>query len=177
MATPHAVMTPGPTPGHINPMLHLAKLLHARGFHITFVITEYNRHCLLHSGAPDPLLAGVDGFRVEALPDGLPISGREGMQYIHDLAVSLRRDFVVHFRKLMARLGRSPGVPPVTCVVGALMSVALQVAEEFGVPGVLFWTTSACGFMGTLQCGELIRRGYVPLKGLCLMDSMAPLIP
>ncbi|MQM07447.1 hypothetical protein Taro_040287, partial [Colocasia esculenta] len=170
MANPHAVMVPCPTPGHINPMLHLAKLLHSRGFRISFVITQYNNHRLLSSGAPDPLLgfAGVDGFRVEAIPDGLPLSGREGMQYIKDLAVSLRRDFVVHLRELMARLGRSPGLPPITCVVGGLMSCAL------GVPKVLFWTTSACGFMGTLQGGELIRRGNVPLKGLrelCLTNG------
>ncbi|MQL72686.1 hypothetical protein Taro_005032 [Colocasia esculenta] len=174
MANPHAVMVPCPTPGHINPMLHLAKLLHSRGFRITFVITQYNHHRLLSFGAPDPLLgfAGVDGFRVEAIPDGLPLSGREGMQYIKDLAVSLRKDFVVHLRELMERLRRSPGLPPVTCVVGGLMCCALQVAEEFGVPKVLFWTTSACGFMGTLQGGELIRRGYVPLKDeICLTNG------
>ncbi|MQL72720.1 hypothetical protein Taro_005040 [Colocasia esculenta] len=166
MANPHAVMVPCPTPGHINPMLHLAKLLHSRGFHITFVVTQYNHQCLLSSGAPDPLLGfpRVDSFRVETIPDGLPMSGRKGMQYIADLEASLRSESIFHLRELMARLGRSPGVPAVTCVVGALMSAALQVADELGVPKVLFWTTSACGFMGTLQCEELIRRGYVPLK-------------
>ncbi|KAK3423555.1 hypothetical protein EUGRSUZ_F00342 [Eucalyptus grandis] len=39
---PHAVCIPYPTQGHINPMLNLAKLLHHRGFHVTFVNTEYN---------------------------------------------------------------------------------------------------------------------------------------
>ncbi|TVU13631.1 hypothetical protein EJB05_37051, partial [Eragrostis curvula] len=39
---PHAVCMPYPAQGHVTPMFKLAKLLHARGFHITFVNTEYN---------------------------------------------------------------------------------------------------------------------------------------
>ncbi|KAL4196255.1 hypothetical protein AMTRI_Chr04g245200 [Amborella trichopoda] len=37
---PHALCIPYPAQGHINPMMHRAKLLHARGFYITFVNTE-----------------------------------------------------------------------------------------------------------------------------------------
>jgi hypothetical protein len=33
------------------------------------------------------------------------------------------------------------------------------------IPALVFWTTSACGFMGYLHFAELIDRGYVPLKG------------
>ena len=39
---PHAVCVPYPAQGHINPVLKLAKILHSRGFHITFVYTELN---------------------------------------------------------------------------------------------------------------------------------------
>ena len=39
---PHAVCVPFPTQGHITSMLKLAKILHARGFRVTFVNTEYN---------------------------------------------------------------------------------------------------------------------------------------
>ena len=56
--------------------------------------------------------------------------------------------------------------PPVSCVIAdGVMSFAQRVAEELGVVGLVFWTTSACGFMGYLQFDELIKRGYTPLKG------------
>lgn len=51
-----------------------------------------------------------------------------------------------------------------SCVIAdGVMSFAQRVAEELGILGLVFWTTSACGFMGYLQFSELIRRGYTPL--------------
>ncbi|ONM04642.1 UDP-glycosyltransferase 85A7 [Zea mays] len=38
---PHVVMIPYPAQGHVTPMLQLAKLLHTRGFHVTFVNNEF----------------------------------------------------------------------------------------------------------------------------------------
>ncbi|ONK75581.1 uncharacterized protein A4U43_C03F18410 [Asparagus officinalis] len=46
------------------------------------------------------------------------------------------------------------------------MSFTLDAAEEFGLPEVLFWTTSACGFMAYLHYRDLIARGLVPLKDM-----------
>jgi hypothetical protein len=48
-------------------------VLHARGFYITFVNSEYNHRRLLRSRGAD-LLAGLDDFRFETIPDGLPPS-------------------------------------------------------------------------------------------------------
>jgi hypothetical protein len=50
---PHAVMVPYPAQGHVTPMLQLAKLLHARGFDVTFVNNEFNhrRHLRARSTA------------------------------------------------------------------------------------------------------------------------------
>ncbi|XP_040945587.1 linamarin synthase 2-like [Gossypium hirsutum] len=45
----HAVCLPFPAQGHVNPMMQLAKLLHSRGFHITFVNTEFNHRRLIRS--------------------------------------------------------------------------------------------------------------------------------
>ncbi|CAL5185954.1 unnamed protein product [Lathyrus oleraceus] len=55
---PHAVLTPFPAQGHINALLKLAKLLHLKGFHITFVNTEYNHKRLLKSRGSN----SFDGF-------------------------------------------------------------------------------------------------------------------
>jgi hypothetical protein len=45
------------------------------------------------------------------------------------------------------------------------MSFTLDAAAELGIPEVLFWTTSACGFMGYVQFRRLIEKGLTPLKG------------
>ncbi|KAF2299705.1 hypothetical protein GH714_002596 [Hevea brasiliensis] len=59
----------------------------------------------------------------------------------------------------------SSDVPPVTCIVSdGAMSFTLDAAQELDIPEVLFWTTSACGFMAYLQCHQLIDKGLTPLK-------------
>ncbi|KAM0839466.1 hypothetical protein ACQ4PT_060293 [Festuca glaucescens] len=160
---PHAVLIPQPAQGHVTPMLHLAKVLHARGFHVTFVNSEYNHRRLLRSRGPGSL-DGVDGFRFEAVPDGLPPSDDDDVtQDIAALCLSTTKHSAAPFGELLVRL--SSGTPPVSCVIAdGVMSFAQRVAEDMGVPALVFWTTSACGFMGYLQFAELVRRGYVPLK-------------
>ncbi|KAI3686083.1 hypothetical protein L1987_79753 [Smallanthus sonchifolius] len=46
---PHALCMPIPVQGHINPMLKLAKILHSKGFLITFVNPEFNHQRLLRA--------------------------------------------------------------------------------------------------------------------------------
>ncbi|XP_073221391.1 7-deoxyloganetin glucosyltransferase-like isoform X2 [Cicer arietinum] len=67
---PHAVLIPYPLQGHINPLFKVAKLLHLKGFHITFVNTEYNHKRLLNSKGPNSL-DGFTDFNFETIPDGL----------------------------------------------------------------------------------------------------------
>ncbi|GJM86894.1 hypothetical protein PR202_ga02794 [Eleusine coracana subsp. coracana] len=167
-ARPHAVLIPQPAQGHVTPMLHLAKALHARGFHVTYVNSEYNHRRLLRSRGPDTL-AGADGFRFEAVPDGLPESGNDDVtQDIAALCLSTTEHSAAPFMDLLVRLNSTPGAPPVSCVIAdGVMSFAQRVAEEMGILGLVFWTTSACGFMGYLHFAELVRRGYVPLKDEC----------
>ncbi|KAJ4845657.1 hypothetical protein Tsubulata_049279, partial [Turnera subulata] len=148
-----------PAQGHINPMLKFAKLLHHKGFHITFVITEYNHKHLLKSRGPNSL-DGLPDFRFETIPDGL----RRWMQTLHK--IYLLSNCLEPFRQLLAKLNASSAdVPPVTCVESdAVMSFSLDAAEELGLPIVLLWTTSACGFLAYAHCKHLIERGLVPLK-------------
>jgi hypothetical protein len=51
---PQAVLVPYPAQGDVTPLLQLAKVLHARGFFITFVNTEYNRRRLVRSRGSGP---------------------------------------------------------------------------------------------------------------------------
>ncbi|XP_002525850.2 7-deoxyloganetin glucosyltransferase [Ricinus communis] len=162
---PHAVCIPYPAQGHINPMLKLAKLLHQRGFYITFINTEHMQRRLLKSRGPDAL-NGLPDFQFETIPDGLPPSpDLDSTQDILALAQSVTNNCPVPFRNLLAKLESSPNVPPITCIVSdGIMSFTLDAAEEIGVPGVLFWTASACGFLAYAYNKQLVERGLIPLK-------------
>ncbi|KAH7836266.1 hypothetical protein Vadar_034172 [Vaccinium darrowii] len=163
---PHAVCIPYPAQGHINPMLKLSKLLHSKGFHITFVNTEYNHRRLLKTGGPHSL-DGLPDFRFETIPDGLPPTDTDVTQDIPALCQSTSKTCLPHFRDLLYKLNDpvlSNG-PPVTCIVSdGVMSFTHKAAEEFGVPEVLFWTTSACGLLAYTKYKDLVEKGLVPLK-------------
>ncbi|XP_052193385.1 7-deoxyloganetin glucosyltransferase-like isoform X4 [Diospyros lotus] len=160
----HAVCIPFPAQGHINPMLKLAKLLHSRGFHITFVNTHFNRRRLLRSRGPRSL-DGLPDFRFAAIPDGLPLSDTDATQDISSLCASTPVHSLHPFRCLLSDLAASSDVPPVSCIVSdGAMSFTLDAAREFGIPEVLFWTPSACGFLGYTQYKALLQRALVPLK-------------
>ncbi|PIA38221.1 hypothetical protein AQUCO_02800117v1 [Aquilegia coerulea] len=164
---PHAVCIPYPAQGHINPLLKIAKLLHNKGFHITFVHTEYNYKRMLKSRGPDSL-KGLPDFQFKSIPDGLPPSDvAEITQDLAALCDSIDKNCLVPFRDLVNELNNNCNVPPVTCIVAdGVMSFTLDVAHEFCIPEVLFWTTSACGFMGYIQIPQLIKDGLLPLKDL-----------
>ncbi|KAL9404445.1 hypothetical protein Peur_001417 [Populus x canadensis] len=162
---PHAVCVPFPAQGHINPMLKLAKLLHFKGFHVTFVNTEYNHKRLLKSRGTNSL-DGFPDFQFETIPDGLPSSDiADATQDIPSLCKYTSQTALAPLCDLIAKLNSSGVVPQVTCIVAdACMSFTLDAAEEFGIPEAVFWTPSACGVLGYSQYRPLIERGLIPLK-------------
>jgi hypothetical protein len=176
---PHAVLTPYPLQGHINPMLKLAKLLHLRGFHITFVNTEYNHKRLLKSRGPKAF-DGFTDFSFESIPDGLTQMEGNGdiddvKQDLTSLRESVRKNFIYPFRELLARLhdsAKSGLIPPVTCLVSdSFMSVTIQVAEELALPIILLIPSSACSFLSVLNFRTLNEKGVISLKGNSISKS------
>ncbi|PQQ03751.1 7-deoxyloganetin glucosyltransferase-like isoform X1 [Prunus yedoensis var. nudiflora] len=161
---PHAVCIPYPAQGHITPMLQLAKLLHYKGFHITFVHTEFNHRRLLKSRGPKSL-DGVPSFRFETIPDGLPPTDANATQDTTALCLSTSKNCLAPFRDLLSKLNSLPDSPPVTCIVSdGGMTFTLDAAQELGIPEVIFETLSACGLMCYLQYPPLIEKGLMPLK-------------
>ncbi|XP_052179002.1 7-deoxyloganetin glucosyltransferase-like isoform X2 [Diospyros lotus] len=167
---PHAVCIPFPHQSHMKASLKLAKLLHHKGFHITFVNTEFNHKQFLKSRGPD-FLDGLPDFQFQTIPDGLPPSDSD-VSHCQDgvsLCQSLRSgNFLVPFRSLLAKLNdsASSNIPPVTCVVsdGFFSTFTITAAEDLGIPVILFWTVSACGFMGFYHYRALLEKGLAPLK-------------
>ncbi|CAN4092446.1 unnamed protein product [Withania somnifera] len=163
---PHAVCIPYPAQGHVNPMLKVAKILNHKGFHITFVNTEYNHRRLLKSRGPESL-KGLPSFRFETIPDGLPPCDGDSTQDIPSLCESTTTTCLGPFKELLAKLNNtcSSNVPPVTCIISdACMSFTLAAAQDLGIPDVLFWTPSACGVLGYSHYRDLAEKGYFPLK-------------
>ncbi|KAJ8432023.1 hypothetical protein Cgig2_026726 [Carnegiea gigantea] len=168
---PHFVCIPYPAQGHINPMMQLAKILHSRNFHITFVHTEFNRNRLLRSAGPNAL-DGLPSFRFEAIPDGLPPTDADATQDTPSLCRSTELHCLRPFVDLLRRLNRS-GVPPVRCIVSDVaMFFTLDAAEELGVPEVMLWTASTCGLQGYALYDRLIQLGLVPFKGFVCVGGL-----
>ncbi|KAL6545802.1 hypothetical protein OROGR_009676 [Orobanche gracilis] len=162
---PHAVVIPYPAQGHIAPVLKLAKLLHYKGFFITFVNTEFNHNRLVRAHGPKSVTC-LNDFQFKTIPDGLPTSNSDATQDIPLLSQSMSENCLAPFSDLINSLNDSSSDSPnVSCIVSdGVMSFTLDAAEKLGIPEVVFFTTSACGFMGYLHYGELVARGYVPFK-------------
>ncbi|KAL0393718.1 UNVERIFIED_CONTAM: 7-deoxyloganetin glucosyltransferase [Sesamum latifolium] len=145
-------------------ILQASKTLHHRGFHITFVNTEFNHTRLLNSKG-STFLEHLPDFCFETFPDGLPPSDADATQSVPALCDSMRRNSQVPFRELLVKLNSSSVVPPVTCVVSdGVMTFTLQAAHEMNVRCVLFWTFAGCGFLSFKLCVDLIDRGITPFK-------------
>uniref|UniRef100_A0ACD5U1Z3 Uncharacterized protein n=1 Tax=Avena sativa TaxID=4498 RepID=A0ACD5U1Z3_AVESA len=161
---PHTVCVPLPAQGHVTPMMKLAKILHRKGFHVTFVNTEYNHRRLVRSRGP-AAVAGLPNFRFATIPDGLPPSDADATQDPASLCYSTMNTCLPHPKKLLQDLNGTAGVPPVTCVLGDnMMSFCVDAAEAVGVPCALFWTASASGYMGYRNFRFLMDEGLSPLK-------------
>ncbi|XP_034197472.1 7-deoxyloganetin glucosyltransferase-like [Prunus dulcis] len=161
---PHAVCLPFPAQGHISPMMKFAKLLHHRGFHITFVNSEYNHKRLLKSQGPSAFYISQD-FCFEAIPDGLLPMDADATQDIPSLCDSTSKTCLGPFHNLLANLSLDKALPPVTCIVSdGIMSFAVKVGEDLGIPVALFWTASACSFTGVTHYRQLIDKGLTPLR-------------
>ncbi|RHN50148.1 putative 7-deoxyloganetin glucosyltransferase [Medicago truncatula] len=166
---PHAVLIPYPVQGHINPLLQLAKFLHLRGFHITYVNTEYNHKRLLKSRGQNAF-DGFTNFNFESIPDGLSPTDGDGdvSQDIYALCKSIRKNFLQPFRELLARLNDSATsglVRPVSCIVSDIsMSFTIQAAEELSIPNVVFSPSNACTFLTGIHLRTFLDKGLIPLK-------------
>ncbi|KAM5580231.1 hypothetical protein ABKV19_009796 [Rosa sericea] len=161
---PHVVCVPLPVQSHIKAMLKFARLLHHKGFHITFVNTEFNHKRFLKSLGPDTLDGSPD-FCFETIPDGLQNSDEDTTQDHVLLGESIRNKLLAPFLDLVKKLNNTTNNPPVTRIVSdGFMSFTLTAAEETGISTVLFFSFSASSVMGYKQFPMLVQKGLAPLK-------------
>ncbi|KAH7528652.1 hypothetical protein FEM48_Zijuj05G0094800 [Ziziphus jujuba var. spinosa] len=174
--THHILCIPWPIQSHIKAMLKLAKLLHSRGFHITFVNTEYNHKRFLKSLGPDSL-HGLPDFLFETIPDGLPPSDADATQDLVSLGEALMEKILAPFCDLLKRLNdvnrtSNDSPPPVTRIVSdGLLPFTIDAGRELGIPVVFFYTISACSFMVFKQLSTLLEKlGPPPVSKDIIID-------
>lgn len=158
---PHVIFVPMPAQSHVKAMLKLAELLHHKGLQITFVNTEHIHKRMLKSGGPHSL-DGSSDFRFETFPDSIPRNSEEDND--SELILSyVETTFLAPFLDLVAKLPNPP-----TCIVsdGFVSCFTVDAAKKLGIPIMLYWTLSACGFMGIFHVHSLIEKGLAPPKGL-----------
>ncbi|XP_048327306.2 7-deoxyloganetin glucosyltransferase-like [Ziziphus jujuba] len=165
---PHAVLIPYPAQSHIKAMLKLAKLLHQRGFHITFVNTEFNHNRFLKSLGPNSC-DGLPDFHFETIPDGLPPSDEDATQDIPSLCDSITNNLMLppflDLLKKPIKNTSSTNIPPVTCIIcDGFMSFGVEAGGQLGIPVVVFFSIAACAVMGFRQYPALMEKGLAPLK-------------
>ncbi|KAI3672850.1 hypothetical protein L6452_38950 [Arctium lappa] len=161
----HVLCIPAPAQGHINPMLKLAKILHSRGFLITFVNTEFNHQRLLRSQGTDAVTSGLPSFRFETIPDGLPTpENLDATQEVASLCRAMDELFLDPFKSLLTKLMSASSSPVNYIVADVIMSFTLEAAREMDIPEILFWTSGAASLLCIDQYPNLLNKGFMPLK-------------
>ncbi|XP_050222834.1 7-deoxyloganetin glucosyltransferase-like [Mercurialis annua] len=166
ISKPHVVCVPFPLQGHIIPMLKFAKLLHSKGFHVTFVNTEFNHDCILDSRGPNSL-NGLPDFRFATIPLQHPPSNSHTSLALnlHALRQTCRKDFLSLFRHLVADLNNDGSNPRITCMLSdAILNYSLTLSEELHIPNVLLWNMGASGFMSFKHSRDQIKQCIAFLK-------------
>lgn len=96
----------------------------------------------------------LEGLRFKTLSDGLtPLDGEPPMHDIRAICESAREKCGAPFRDLIKKLNCSSNEPRVTSIVSdGTMTFTLDIAEDLGIPGVVFWPAGACGLMAFVHC-------------------------
>ncbi|CAM0954373.1 unnamed protein product [Alopecurus aequalis] len=146
---------PLPYQGHMNPMFHLAGLLHARGFAVTVFHADSN--------APDP--SRYPEYDFVAVPGGMPAATQEVVKVMEHI-LALNRSCEEPFRKRLAALLEAPGArDDVACLVAdAHLLTLMDVARQQGVPTLALRTGSAASYRCFVAHPMLCDKGYLPAQ-------------
>nr|UHH90565.1 UDP-glycosyltransferase [Nicotiana benthamiana] len=171
---PHVVIFPFPALGHVHPMLNLAELLSLSGIHVTFInaLSIHNR--LLRCTDIQSHFGRFPGFRFKTinlgLGDGLPHTSDDIMAVLKSSRTTAKPLLKELFHLDNCKLGTSDEVigqvSPVTCLISdGILSIALEVAEDCGIPTFHFRTSSASSFWAYYCIPQLIHAGELPFSG------------
>ncbi|KAG6771181.1 hypothetical protein POTOM_022528 [Populus tomentosa] len=161
----HLLLVPCPLQGHMNPMLHLAKILHSHGFLITITETQPSSPVVFPPHRPDFLFESIDGL------DNSPSEFRGD---VATFLYTLNTKCKAPFHDCLSRIQTNSRQGPVTCIIhDAVMFFSVDVADDMKIPRIVLRTSSATNFYGLSllkQKGDLLaiqgfdKSNYRPAK-------------
>lgn len=132
----HVLMLPHPAQGHINPMLQFSKRLSSKGIKPTFVPTIYISKTMQTTSIPTHYGPPI---QVRPISDGYDIGGLNQAESTAVYLDSLR----THGQKSLVQLIKNlneEGDPVKAIIYDGFLPWALDVAKQFGLVGVVFFT-------------------------------------
>ncbi|CAJ1949218.1 unnamed protein product [Sphenostylis stenocarpa] len=182
--SPHIVALPFIGEGHVKPMLNLAKLLSHRGHRITFVNTDQFHSRFLQFTDLPSFHTQFPGFHFASITDGMPSDHPRDMSMIAQFSMvispSARSLVAKEFRELFLRLvEKNEQRQPPSCIIadGLMTTIAIGVAQEFGIPLIAFRTYSATCTWVTMHMSKLVQEGRLLWKNQENTDDAAADIP
>ncbi|XWS65913.1 hypothetical protein CRYUN_Cryun05aG0154400 [Craigia yunnanensis] len=161
------VFFPLPLQGHIDPMLHLANILHSRGFSITIIHTNFN--------SPNP--SNYPHFTFHFISENLPENGTCTTDLIAFLSL-LHTKCGSPFRDCLSNLLSDTSEEPIACLISdAVLYFIQDVANELKLPRIVLRTGAASSFCVFTAFPLLRERGYIPIQDSQLEEPVVELPP
>ncbi|XP_027185320.1 UDP-glycosyltransferase 76B1-like [Coffea eugenioides] len=145
------VLFPVPLQGHINPMIHLASILHLKGFSISIIHTQFNSPD--HSKYPN--------FAFHSIPDGL-LEHQFSTSDLAALVTRLNLNCIRPFRECLASLLSDNEEHVASLITDSIWHFTQDVADSFKLPRIVFRTTSVCSFLAFHALPHFREKGYLP---------------
>eukprot|EP00249_Psilotum_nudum_P023757 c28975_g1_i3 orf=206-1726(-) len=163
LCNPHALVFPFPAQGHINPMMHLSRMLVSKaGFTITFVVTEITHRSLVEAHQ-DIDECHTSDIRWAIISDGLPVDFNRASDVLQFLTCI--NNMGGAFEDIVMRLNRQS--PPLTCMItDSFLPWTQDVADKFGIPRIFFWTQSVAVYSIYGLHPHLLSNGYNPFTDI-----------
>lgn len=158
------LLFPMPFQGHINPMLQLANILHAKGFSITIIHTQFN--------SPNP--KNYPHFRFCSIPDGLSENQTvpSDLNDIITLLTTLNSNCVTPFTDCLAKLLYANLEDRIDCLVtDALWYCTQSVADGLKLPRIVLRTSNVVSFRVFISLSFLQEKGYFTVQGTDHLSS------
>ncbi|KAM1162373.1 hypothetical protein PS1_001347 [Malus domestica] len=164
------ILFPIPAQGHINPMLELANILHAKGFSIAIIYANINS---LNPSTLNP------HFTYHSIP--VDLTENEASIKDPTLRLSiLNAKCVEPFRECLAGL-LSDDVKledPVACLISdTLLPFTRSIAESFKLPRILLHVSCAINLVVWAAFPLLKEKGYLPIQDSRLEEVVTELSP
>ncbi|KAK9683377.1 hypothetical protein RND81_10G135900 [Saponaria officinalis] len=154
------ILFPAPYQGHVTPMIHLATLLHSKGFLITIIQPLYN------SLNPTNFPHFTFNFIDDGVPQNTTPAPNDYTSVLSLLNTNCLEPFKVCLSKIMNEscVDGNENVPVACLIVDPMWSFTGVVAERFGVPRMVLRTGSVSSFVVYESLQLLMEKGYFPLE-------------